>query len=179
MCTSDTNHAEPVKYPEHFRAPSCHTIEGRFVDLEPLNESNALKLYPHVCGSENVALWNYLPAGPFDDEEEFVSYIVSCARANDSCFWAIVEKKSRQYLGHISFLRINTTNLTVEIGNILYARSLQKTSAASEAWYLPAKEAFECGFRRLEWNVMRVTSHLAAQQQDSGMCSKVSFVSTW
>ena len=49
-------------------------------------------------------------------------------------------------------MRIDPANGVIEVGNILLAPSLQRTTAATEAMYLMAKHVFEdLGYRRYEW----------------------------
>jgi RimJ/RimL family protein N-acetyltransferase len=51
-----------------------------------------------------------------------------------------------------SYLRIEPAHGCIEIGNIWFALSLQRSTAATEAIYLLARHAFdELGYRRLEW----------------------------
>lgn len=126
-------------------------VTGKHIRLEPLKESHAGDLFPSVGGEANAHLWDYMPRGPFFNIAEFQSYIQDCANSKDVSFWAIRDRKTNRIVGHTSFLRIDPSNATVEIGNIMYSPSLQKTVAASEAWFLLAQRAFTCGFRRLEW----------------------------
>jgi RimJ/RimL family protein N-acetyltransferase len=49
-------------------------------------------------------------------------------------------------------MRIEPAHGVIEVGNILLAPSLQRTTAATEAMYLMASHAFEfLGYRRYEW----------------------------
>ena len=126
-------------------------VNGKHIYLEPLKEHHAEALFPSVGGEAHAHLWDYMPRGPFLDVSDFQSYIRDCANSKDVSFWAIKDGKSNQVVGHTSFLRIDASNATVEIGNIMYSPSLQRTVAGSEAWFLLAQRAFTCGFRRLEW----------------------------
>jgi RimJ/RimL family protein N-acetyltransferase len=126
-------------------------VTGKHICLEPLKDRHADDLFPNVGGESHAHLWDYMPRGPFLDLSDFQSYIHDCANSKDVSFWAIRDRKTNQIVGHTSFLRIDPSNATVEIGNIMYSPSLQKTVAASEVWFLLAQRAFTCGFRRLEW----------------------------
>lgn len=127
------------------------SIAGKHVTLEPLKESHADDLFPDVGGEAQAHLWDYMPGGPYYELDDFRSYIKTCASSKDVCFWAVKDRKMGKIVGHTSFLRIDPSNATVEIGHIMYAPSLQKTAAATEVWYLLADRAFTSGFRRLEW----------------------------
>src|SRR5450631_262820 len=49
-------------------------------------------------------------------------------------------------------MRMDSANGVVEVGNILLAPSLQRSTAATEAMYLMACHVFEhLGYRRYEW----------------------------
>jgi len=139
-------------------------VNGKHIYLEPLKEHHAEDLFPSVGGETHTHLWDYMPRGPFLNLSEFQSYIRDCANSRDVIFWAIRDRKTSQVVGHTSFLRIDPSNAVVEIGNIMYSPSLQKTVASSEAWFLLAHRAFACGFRRLEWkcNALNEPSRRAA-----------------
>jgi RimJ/RimL family protein N-acetyltransferase len=126
-------------------------ITGKHIVLEPLKGRHADSLFPSVGGEAHAHLWDYMPSEPFYDLADFHSYIKRCSESKDVCFWAVKDRNTDQVLGHISFLRIDPANACVEIGHIMYAPSLQKTTAATEIWYLMADRAFASGFRRLEW----------------------------
>lgn len=84
----------------------------------------------------------------------------------DVCYWAVVFRTSDQILGYASFMRVDQSNAVVEIGNIMYAPIFQKTTGATEAWFLLADRAFTSGFRRLEWkcNALNKPSMRAASR---------------
>src|ERR1700736_6558268 len=49
-------------------------------------------------------------------------------------------------------MRIDPTHRCIEVGNILYGKSLQRTPGAPEAQYLLMRYVFEdLGYRRYEW----------------------------
>jgi RimJ/RimL family protein N-acetyltransferase len=52
------------------------------------------------------------------------------------------------------------------VGHILYAPSLQRTPAATEAMFLMMQRAFELGYRRYEWkcDALNAASRAAAQR---------------
>ena len=67
-------------------------------------------------------------------------------------FLAIVPKSSGRAEGYASYMRMDPANGVIEVGNILMAPLLQKTTAATEAMYLMARHVFEdLGYRRYEW----------------------------
>ena len=70
-------------------------------------------------------------------------------------------------LGRASYMRITPAFGVIEIGNIVFAPALQRTTAATEAIYLLARHAFDdLGYRRLEWkcNALNAASRRAADR---------------
>jgi len=126
-------------------------ITGKHVILEPLMERHADSFFPSISGEANAHLWDWMPSGPFYELTDFQSYMKRCADSKEVSFWAVRDRKTDQVVGHVSFLRIDPANASVEIGHIMYGPSLQRTTAATEIWYLLADRAFASGFRRLEW----------------------------
>lgn len=148
MSTPLTSAADPIKlWPQG----SNDHIAGKRVVLEPLKEEHADSLFPSVSGEANARLWDWMPSGPFYELADFRTYIKRCTESKDVCFWAAKDRATGKVVGHASFLRIDPANASVEIGHIMYAPSLQRTTAATEIWYLLAERAFATGFRRLEW----------------------------
>lgn len=139
-------------------------IEGTYINLRPLQPPDAKLLWPEISGASNANLWTYMPIGPQEDFSQFEQIITDYAASTDPLFWSIVTKNDDRCRGYISFLRIDNPNRSIEIGHVLYTRPLQRTTAASEAWFLLAKTAFGHGYRRLEWkcNALNAPSRRAA-----------------
>lgn len=122
-------------------APEHNIIAGQYVDLIPTITRHATELYEAVGGQNNVALFSYMPYGPFEELQPFQDRISVFQSSRDPLFWTIRHRSSGKMLGWLSLLRIDTVNRVVEIGHIMYAPSLQRTTAATEAWYLLADKA--------------------------------------
>jgi RimJ/RimL family protein N-acetyltransferase len=127
------------------------TLSGRTVRLEPLGaERHAAALWQAVKGHDS--LWTWMADGPFADEEEFVRSVARKEQAADAVFLAVVPLDAGVAAGYASWMRMEPAQGVVEIGNILFAPSLQRTTAATEAVFLMARHVFETlGYRRLEW----------------------------
>lgn len=85
----------------------------------------------------------------------------------DTFFYAIIDNKTGLPVGVASYLRINANHGSIEVGNLHFSKSLQKTPAATEAMYLLMYYAFEeLGYRRYEWkcNNLNVPSRKAAER---------------
>ncbi|KAI1098619.1 putative acetyltransferase, GNAT family [Jackrogersella minutella] len=159
------------------RRPSWDTrLVGRYVTLVGLSARHADSLYPHVAGSENAHLWDYMSDEPYHDIEVFRASLKVKEASQDPVFYAILsngqdtnnvtdDDKDKKTVGWASYMRIDPGHRCVEVGNILFSPQLQRTPAATEAMYLMARYAFEdLGYRRYEWkcNALNVPSRRAA-----------------
>ncbi|HEX4487982.1 MAG TPA: GNAT family protein [Terriglobales bacterium] len=148
------------------KRPERTTLRGRVVSIVPLNpEAHAEAIYKGSHGGDRDALWDWLFDGPFPDLAAFKSSLQQKAKSEDPLFFAIVDNKTGQAVGHATYMRIEPAHRVVEVGNILYTRALQRTFGATEAMYLMARHAFEdLGYRRYEWkcNALNAPSRRAA-----------------
>ena len=146
--------------------PKGVVLNGKTVRLESLNvkkhsedlfESNSLDVE-----GEN---WAYLPYGPFDTLKSYQIWLEEEASKQDPTFFSIVRKRDDKAVGVASFLRINQTDGSIEVGHINYSPLLQRTREGTEAMYLMMEWAFENGYRRYEWkcNALNKKSRYAAQ----------------
>ena len=127
------------------------SLEGRYVQLLPLRaESHAADLWRGVQGRDEV--WDYLSDGPFLSEAELRRAIEQKEAGTTAVFLALVPRSTGKAEGYASYMRMDPANGVIEVGNILMAPALQKTTAATEAMYLMARHIFEdLGYRRYEW----------------------------
>ena len=148
----------PCVFPKH------ETIQGQRVKLLSLEAQHAEGLFQTVGGEQNGELYDYMPYGPFNDIESFRAHINTLSESRDPLFYTIADIKTGQLLGHLSLLRIDEKNRKIEIGHVLFAPSLRRTTEATEVLYLLANRAFEDGYRRLEWkcNAYNAASRRAA-----------------
>jgi len=137
--------------------PSPQLLAGRYVALEPLNASrHSAALWGAVQGHDGV--WTYLADGPYASEADLEGALEQKQGGTAAVFLAIVPtaggKGPDPYgaQGYASYMRMDPTNGVIEVGNILLAPALQRTTAATEAMYLMARHIFEdLGYRRYEW----------------------------
>jgi len=134
------------------RPPAPTSLDGRIVRLMPLDPArDAALLYAPTHGDGEV-VWTYLADGPYSSAAELERALVRKATSSDAVFHAIVDRASGETRGYASFMRIDVPNRVIEVGNVLFAPSLQATTGATEAMYLMARHAFEdLGYRRYEW----------------------------
>jgi RimJ/RimL family protein N-acetyltransferase len=146
--------------------PEKVAIRGRIVDLEPLDPAaHAESLFALTCGPERESLWRYLLKGPFDDRQQFDAYLQQLAASDDPLCFAIVEKRSGRAVGWANYMRIEPAHRVLEVGNVMFSPALKRTTGATEAIYLMARNAFDVlGYRRFEWkcNALNAASRRAA-----------------
>lgn len=136
--------------PVSCRPPVHETIAGRYVDLIPTSEDHAEQLFEAAGGSENAALFDYMGYGPFHDLESLQESMATFAESTDPLFWTIRLRSTGTMVGWISFLRIDTANRVVEVGHVMFSQQLQRTTAATEAWFLLANKAVSSAQLTLE-----------------------------
>ncbi|KAI9641669.1 hypothetical protein NHQ30_009524 [Ciborinia camelliae] len=129
--------------------PLFHTTKR--ISLIPLSAEHIPDLWKHVGGAENYMLYKYMPVGPFNTIEEFTTYLTWLI-SSESGFanWAIV-LPSGEAVGTISFLNMEPKERKIEVGHVLFSKSLQRTTEATEACYVLMEYAFKLGYERVEW----------------------------
>ncbi len=144
------NLADPIQW-KPAPLPSPVTLSGRYAMLEPLDAVlHAADLWSGVEGHDEV--WRWLPDGPYGSETALRHALEEKQAGSSAVFFALVPKSSGRAQGYASYMRMDPANGVIEVGNILLAPSLQRTTAATEAMYLMAKHVFEdLGYRRYEW----------------------------
>lgn len=145
--------------------PRRTTKSGRYVSLAPLTPiRHASALFEEICGKDKEHLWTYMAEGPFPDRASFDSHLNRKAGEEDPLFFAILNDQNIA-VGYLSLMRIEPVHRCIEVGNILFGPSLQKTRGGTEALYLIAEYVFDdLGYRRLEWkcNALNEPSRRAA-----------------
>ena len=132
-------------------APLPATLRGRYATLEPLDaERHASALWQAVKGHDE--LWAWLPDGPYATESDLRHAIEEKQSAAEAVFLAIMPAATGTAAGYASYMRMEPAQGVVEVGNILLAPQLQRTTAVTEAMYLMAAHVFDqLGYRRYEW----------------------------
>ena len=130
--------------------PAGDRLCGTHVELHLLNrKDHAADLF--IAFDKANALWTYLPYGPFDTANDYGDWIDRKVDGKDPIFYAIIDKLSQKAMGVASYLRINPSAGSIEVGHICLSPALQKTKAATEAMFLMMQWAFDAGYRRYEW----------------------------
>lgn len=131
--------------------PAPVRLEGRYVVLEPLSTRHAPDLYAALCNPGDEPLWTYRPTDPPSGVPEMERLIEETLATDGMETFALVPVGGGAQ-GIASYMRIEPETGQVEIAGVLYARTLQRTRAATEAIHLTMRYAFdELGYRRFEW----------------------------
>jgi len=147
--------------------PKGLSILGDYVKLEPLDfNKHGKQLFEANMEPGGNGNWDYLPYGPFDNEQVYHQWLKTIQSEADPCFFAIIRVSDQHAVGVASYLRINQKDGTIEVGHINFSPTLQRTTEATEAMFLMMRWAFEAGYRRYEWkcNALNLQSRKATQR---------------
>ncbi|RXZ44416.1 GNAT family N-acetyltransferase [Crenobacter cavernae] len=147
--------------------PSRSALAGRHVRLEPIEIArHAESLFAANTLDRDNAMWTYMPYGPFAHYADYRDWLTAYVGNDDPLFFAIVDAKSHEALGLAAYLRVDPEAGSIEVGHLAFSPRLQKSTLATEAVYLLLKEAFELGYRRVEWkcNALNAPSRHSAER---------------
>jgi RimJ/RimL family protein N-acetyltransferase len=88
-------------------------------------------------------------------------------RRQDFVTYAIIAADTGRAVGIASYLNINPSAGSIEVGGITYSPALQRKPAGTEAMFLMMRHALDdLGYRRYEWkcNALNAPSRAAAQR---------------
>ncbi len=131
------------------RRPDGAALRDVHGGLEKLAPRHGPDLWEEV--KDHDALWTYMFYGPFADRVSFLAWIEERAKLEDPFSYAVVDPDGRAR-GIVALMEIRPAARVIEIGNIVYGPTLQRTPLATRVQYLVARHAFETlGYRRYEW----------------------------
>ncbi|MBF9052641.1 GNAT family N-acetyltransferase [Rhodobacterales bacterium LSUCC1028] len=145
--------------------PEFQQRQGRYARLERLRAHlHADELFRAYDGAQE--LWQFLPYGPFISAAAYHSFLRGFEAGEDPVFYAIRDMARGQVMGVASYLRIAPEKGSIELGHICLGPALQKSPAATEAFFMMMSWAFEAGYRRFEWkcDARNIPSRRAAQR---------------
>lgn len=128
--------------------PEPRAMVGDHVTITPFSSSASSDLWESFS-QDDGAMWTYMGYGPFHDRDQLAGTVAGWPDSTDPLFFTFdVGGKAR---GWGSYLRITPEAGSIEVGHLAYSPSLQRTTAATEAMYMMAEQAFSLGYRRYEW----------------------------
>ena len=142
---------DPV--PDWAPRPPTEPVElvGTRVRLEALRPDHAHVLHGPMVLESSPRIWTYYPDPDLTEPRAFEEYVEALLTLPAAWPMAILTPDGSGR-GVACFLRQDPANGAVEVGGIVFAESLQRTAAATEAIYLMLAHAFDdLGYRRFEW----------------------------
>lgn len=133
--------------------PEKKIMAGRCCHCVPLDsKSHGGDLFREFCGTVDARNWTYLPYGPFESRDAFLTWLRTDCAQDDPLFYAIIDSITDAPVGLASYLRIAPDVGTIEVGHIHFSTRLQRKPGATEAMFLMMSHAFDdLGYRRYEW----------------------------
>ena len=147
--------------------PPRAVVQGRYCRVEPLDPArHAAELHEANSLDREGRMWTSLFSGPFASFDDYRAWLEAKQGSEEPLFLAFVDAASGRAVGLGSYLRIDLSNGTVEVGHLQFSPRLQRTAAATEAMYLRMKTAFDLGYRRYEWkcDALNAGSRRAAER---------------
>jgi RimJ/RimL family protein N-acetyltransferase len=148
--------------------PQRVVLDGRFCRLEPLDPTkHGDDLYRASTPADSAQRFVYLPEEPPISRAAFQPWLDKAATTTDPLYFAVIDKRTGRAEGRQTFLRIDPTNRSIEIGHIYWGPAVARTPVTTEANFLFAKYAFDTlGYRRYEWkcNALNAPSRAAAER---------------
>ena len=151
-------HGQPIGEPVPGWAPRLPPADvrltGRYVALEPVSTDHAPALYAALASADDDASWTYRHDDRPRDEAGMRALVETWASRPLDVTLAIVPADTGAPAGIATLMRVDAAHGSAEVGAILYAQSLRRTRAATEAIHLLARYLFDdLGYRRFEWKL--------------------------
>lgn len=131
---------------------SAAALSGNWGSLRPLDKDrDSGPLFELTHGAERDQIWREMKVGPFASVRAFADHAAELTEDRQRAFFTVMDPGDRP-LGWLCLMEASMAHRSVELGYVLYSPPLQRTTLASEAYYLVMSHVFETlGFDRLEW----------------------------
>jgi RimJ/RimL family protein N-acetyltransferase len=118
--------------------------------------------------------------GPYTNHEDWKKTVEGFSKTEDPFFYTVLsgprDDPNSEPVGQMSYLNIVPGHRRIEIGNIIFGAQLKQTRAATEAFYLIIKHAFEdLGYLRVEWKANHLNKPSLAAAERLGFVSEGTF----
>ena len=148
--------------------PGRVTLQGNFCRLEPLDPGlHAGDLYEAYRSAPDDRDWTYMPAGPFQDVDEYRRYAGEISGKADPFHYAVIDTALGKAVGSLALMRIEPKHGVIEVGYVAFSPLLKQKPASTEAQFLLMQYVFEdLKYRRYEWKCdsLNAPSRNAAQR---------------
>lgn len=126
-------------------------LSGASCTIEPYDARHLEALTTALIDDSSPRIWTYIPVPEMTGREVLGEWLEELLADPGSVPHTICLPDGRP-VGVASYLRLDAANGSAEVGGIVYAEELQRTTAATEAMYLMARHVFsDLGYRRYEW----------------------------
>lgn len=139
--------------------PELDRLTGRWCVLERLDaERHAEDLYAAYSASGDSD-WTYLPVGPFNSLTSYQDWAQVESQRTDPRHYAVVDTSTGRAAGTLALMRHDPANGVIEVGWLVFSRTMQRTPLSTEAHFLLMQHVFdELGYRRYEWKCDRLNA---------------------
>src|ERR1700720_912398 len=146
-----TGHVNPLGQPIGFpvegwsarERPPRTPLQGRYCRVEALDpERHARDLYAAYSQDRDGRMRTYLPWGPYSGLDDFLAATEAGLRRENFITFAVIDAASGKAVGVASYLNINLSAGSIEVGGIAYSPALQKKPAGTEAMFLMMRRVF-------------------------------------
>ena len=138
---------------------------GKLVRVSPMDLNQDIEdLFQFTCGKsfqfkgktiedyDSIkAIWDFMFLGPFESAEEMKQFYKEFCNVQNARVFTIYDLETNLSIGSLSYIENSPKDLKVEIGVVWMSPAVQRTGACTEAVYLLMNNAFELGYRRVEW----------------------------
>lgn len=141
-------------------------LNGEFCRLEPLDaERHAAGLFEAYAQGDDSD-WTWLASTQPQSVEATAHWLLGKVMDDALVPYAVIDLRTGRAVGLVSYMAIERLMGSVEIGHVTWSREMKNTAMGTETVWLLLKNAFEHGYRRLEWKCdsMNVASRNAAER---------------
>jgi RimJ/RimL family protein N-acetyltransferase len=142
-------------------------LQGRSCRLEPMNiAQHAADLFDAFAQAEDERDWTWL--GSVRPISVAATEVWLQGKIDDAGLvpFAVIDVHTGRAVGVVCLMAIDRANGTVEIGHVSWSARMKRSVISTEAVWLLLREAFACGYRRVEWkcDVLNTASRQAAER---------------
>ncbi|EOV9673796.1 GNAT family N-acetyltransferase [Cronobacter turicensis] len=163
----DQQVGKPVPDWQGARMLERETLSGRYCTLAPLNaDAHAAALYAAYQDAPDDRDWTWLASDRPDTLAQCHEWVTQKVMDPSLVPFAVIDNARGEAVGLVCFMRIDKANGVVEIGHVTWSPRMKNRVTGTEALWLLMRDAFEHGFRRVEWKCdsMNTASRRAAER---------------
>lgn len=142
-------------------------LQGRRCRLDPMNTAqHAADLFEAYALAEDERDWTWL--GSVRPVSVAATEAWLQGKIDDAGLvpFAVIDLRTERAVGVVCLMAIDRPNGTVEMGHVTWSLHMKRSVIGTEVVWLLLREAFACGYRRVEWkcDVLNTASRQAAER---------------